>query len=231
MTATRPRISHAAAALCLVAVLAAAAPALATKVVDRSATAVSAFSTSPPPTPPPNAEEEDGVISGKWFWGGWYGWSCCWSYKYSYYPYYCNYWNYGYGYYGYDGYGYDGKSVGDTNKTVTAEDAALRAAEVRAGDDTSAARVTSAGRSNDDSYGELLAFRRVRASAARRDVANSCAEWLGVTEEQLLEAPPDVAVVEDKCCWPSSCALAVSSGGDDGGVKCCVPDSERIEGC
>ena len=69
MTATHARISYAAAALCLVAVLAAATPAHAREVAD--GTTVKAEKET---TVTPDAAESDTAVSGKWFWGGWYGW-------------------------------------------------------------------------------------------------------------------------------------------------------------
>ncbi|MDA9098054.1 hypothetical protein N9L76_03875 [bacterium] len=226
MTATHARISYAAAALCLVAVLAAATPAHAREVAD--GTTVKAEKET---TVTPDAAESDTAVSGKWFWGGWYGWRGWGSWGYNYYPYYCNYWNYGYGHGGYGTYGAKSAKA----KNVTAVDAVLRAAEVRADTDSvTAARGTAkrAKRSNEEDQAEdPTAFRRVRASVARTYVAKSCAEWLGVTKEQLNSAPSDVAVVDDKCCWPSGCALAASTGCDYDGAPCCVPDSERNEGC
>ena len=112
MPATRPRIVHAAVALSVLAAFA-AAPALATEVEDRNQTAE---------TPSDAVEAGEGVIAGKWFWGGWYGWGHYYKYNYwSYYPYYCNYWNYGYGgYYGYGAYKSAASGQSETPKKVTA---------------------------------------------------------------------------------------------------------------
>ena len=68
--------------------------------------------------------------------------------------------------------------------------------------------------------------------AAKRVPASACSEWLGVTLNEISEAPNEVAVVNDGCCFPSGCARAPSAGcfAQDG-QSCCVPDSERKETC
>ena len=230
MPATRPRVVHAAVALCAVAALA-AAPALATPVEDRNSSTAETLSDA--------VEAGEGVIAGKWFWGGWWGWGHSYYNYWSYYPYYCNYWNYGYG--GYGGYGaYKSAASGqsETPKKVTAADAAARAAETRARREgltetpRSDAEIES-GVSKERLAVESRARERAseRASAERAGVATGCGDWLGVTPEQLAGAPANVAVVDDACCWPSGCALAASTECEDEGRACCAPDSERIEGC
>ena len=230
MPATRPRIVHAAVALSVLAAFA-AAPALATEVEDRNQTAE---------TPSDAVEAGEGVIAGKWFWGGWYGWGHYYKYNYwSYYPYYCNYWNYGYGgYYGYGAYKSAASGQSETPKKVTAADAAARAAETRARREslTETARSDAeieSGVSNERLAVESRARERAseRASAERAGVATGCGDWLGVTPEQLAGAPANGAVVDDACCWPSGCALAASTECEDEGRACCAPDSERVEGC
>ena len=155
----------------------------------------------------------------------------------SYYPYYCKHWNYGYGY----GYGATKAAASgsvEAPKTVTAADAAARAAETRARREglTETARSDAeieSGVSNERLAVESRARERAseRASAERAGVAAGCGDWLGVTPEQLAGAPANVAVVDDACCWPSGCALAASTECEDEGRACCAPDSERVEGC
>ena len=68
--------------------------------------------------------------------------------------------------------------------------------------------------------------------AAKRQIASTCAEWLGVSLDEISSAPDEVKVQDDACCYPSGCALAPSAGciAKDG-QPCCVPDSERREVC
>ena len=231
MPATRPRVFHAAVALCAVAALA-ASPALATPVEDRNSSTAE--------TPSDAVEAGEGVIAGKWFWGGWWGHHSYYNAYWSYYPYYCDYWNYGYG--GYHlAYKSAASGLAETPKKVTAADAEARAAEVRArregvtetvrGVEASDTTSTSGERRVAPVESRTRERASERASAERANVAAGCGEWLGVTPEQLAGAPANVAVVDDACCWPSGCALAASSECEDDGRACCVPDSKRVEGC
>ena len=155
----------------------------------------------------------------------------------SYYPYYCKHWNYGYGY----GYGATKAAASgsvEAPKTVTAADAAARAAETRARRESLTETARSDAEIESDVSNERLAVESrarerasERASAERAGVATGCGDWLGVTPEQLAGAPANVAVVDDACCWPSGCALAASTECEDEGTACCAPDSRRIEGC
>lgn len=234
MPVTRQRVFHAAVALIALAALA-AAPALATEVEDRNQTSE---------TPSDAVEAGEGEIAGKWFWKGWWGWGSGYAYNYWYTPYYnsyCRYWNYGYGYKGYGAYKAAASGTVETRKKVTAADATARAAEVRATLEglTETTRGVAAGepsKSESGATGERLAVDararlKKRASAERARVAAGCGDWLGVAQESLAAAPATVAVVDDACCWPSRCALAASTGCEDEGRACCVPDSRRVEGC
>lgn len=124
-----------------------------------------------------------------------YGW-----YGYPYYSNYCNYW----------GYGNYWRSVGDDGGdailTKTDAAAAVSAAfqakkrtvgeekeEVLDGEPLARAQLRDASRERDISA--------VRFDFTGREAASGCADWLGVSEEKLAAAPPNVAVVDDPCCW------------------------------
>ena len=56
--------------------------------------------------------------------------------------------------------------------------------------------------------------------AAKRQIASTCAEWLGVSLDEISSAPDEVKVQDDACCYPSGCALAPSAGSR---VACRIP--------
>ena len=183
------------------------------------------------------AEAGEGVIAGKWFWGGWYGWAITRYNYWSYYPYYCNYWNYGYG-----GYHATARTCPLLRARGNAEESPPGRRALRVGTRARRESLTETARSdaeiesgvsNERLAVESRARERAseRASAERAGVATGCGDWLGVTPEQLAGAPANVAVVDDACCWPSGCALAASTECEDEGRACCAPDSERVEGC
>lgn len=169
----------------------------------------------------PDTRERDGkpdsdTPEGRWF--GWFGWGHKYPYYYSYsyphYNYYSNYWC-GTPYYG-------GGSHGGYNGGYNSY---YKSASGETKDEMKSRQVLP----RDQLAKQAMQRQTI---AAKRVPASTCLEWLGVTLNEISEAPNEVAVVNDGCCFPSGCALAPSAGcfAQDG-QPCCVPDSERKETC
>lgn len=169
----------------------------------------------------PDTRERDGkpdsdTPEGRWF--GWFGWGHKYPYYYSYsyphYNYYSNYWC-GTPYYGGGSHGGYKGGYNSYYKSASGETKdEMKSRQVLPRDQLA-----------------KQAMQR-QTIAAKRVPASTCSEWLGVTLNEISEAPNEVAVVNDGCCFPSGCALAPSAGcfAQDG-QPCCVPDSERKETC